>query len=234
MKYFALWLESPIQSWGVDSRFSLRSTFSFPTKSGIAGIILSSLGRGGEEREFLRIFSALKETAVSFKAGSKNAGPSKMIDFQVIGNGYDENDDWALGMIPKKRDGGKAVGGGAKLTYRHYLQNAFFGVVQEIDDSISTEVAEGLQNPHWPIYLGRRCCIPSYPVYNGTFESESEAMDKLFQIAGERGLVESERLVEGYAEEAFDSFYLMDVPVAFGIRKEYSDRLVSIIRKTDG
>lgn len=234
MKYLALWFESPIQSWSIDSKFSLRSTFSFPTKSGIAGIILSSLGRGGEEKEFLRNFASLRETAISFKDKNSNSSTSNMIDFQVVGNGFDENDEWELNMIPKKRDGGKAVGGGSKLTYRHYLQNAYFGVVQEINESIAGEVIDGLQNPHWPIYLGRRCCIPSYPIYNGVFDSETEAMDKLFDIAKSKNLYEIERMVEGYVEEAIDTFYIMDVPITFGKRKEYRDRQISIIRKSFG
>lgn len=234
MKYLALWFESPIQSWSIDSKFSLRSTFSFPTKSGIAGIILSSLGRGGEEKEFLRNFASLRETAISFKDKNSNSSTSNMIDFQVVGNDFDENDEWELNMIPKKRDGGKAVGGGSKLTYRHYLQNAYFGVVQEINESIAGEVIDGLQNPHWPIYLGRRCCIPSYPIYNGVFDSETKAIDKLFDIAKSKNLFEVERMIEGYVEEAFDTFYIMDVPIIFGKRKEYRDRQISIIRKSYG
>lgn len=234
MKYLALWFESPIQSWSIDSKFSLRSTFSFPTKSGIAGIILSSLGRGGEEKEFLKSFASFKETAISFKNKNSNSSTPNMIDYQVVGNGFDENDEWQSNMIPKMRNGGKANKGGVKLTFRYYLQNAYFGVVQEIDDSIAGEVIDGLQSPHWPIYLGRRCCIPSYPIYNGVFDSDTEAMDKLFDIANSKNLSEIERMVEGYVEEAFDTFYIMDVPVTFGKRKEYRDRQISIIRKSYG
>ena len=43
-----------------------------------------------------------------------------------------------------------------------------------------------------------------------------------------------ERMIEGYVEEAFDTFYIMDVPITFGKRKEYRDRQISIIRKSYG
>ena len=231
MKYLALWLEAPLQSWGIDSKFSLRSTFCFPTKSGIAGIILSSLGRGGEERDFLKNFSSFKETSISYVPTSRQSELSTpMIDFQVVGNGYNEEDPWMLNMIPKKRDGGKANKGGSKLTTRHYLQDAYFGVVQEVDDSYSSIIAYGLANPIWPIYLGRRCCIPSYPIFQGVFETAEEAEDKIKEIASSKGLVERERLVEGDDPHSSESFYIMDVPVSFGKEKTYRDRLISIIR----
>lgn len=231
MKYLALWFEAPLQSWGIDSKFSLRSTFDFPTKSGIAGIILSSLGRGGEERDFLEHFSTFKETSISYVPTEKKDDMSiPLIDFQVVGNGYNENDPWMLNLIPKKRNGGKAKKGGSKLTIRHYLQDAHFGVVQEVDDSYSTIIASGLTNPMWPIYLGRRCCIPSYPLFQGVFESYVEAEEKINAIATSKKLVEKERLVEGNHPEATESFSIMDVPVSFGKDKTYRDRLVSIIR----
>ncbi|MGN1189872.1 MAG: type I-E CRISPR-associated protein Cas5/CasD [Candidatus Ornithospirochaeta sp.] len=231
MRYLALWFEAPLQSWGVESKFSLRNTFEFPTKSGIAGIILSSLGRGGEEREFLSHFSSFNETAISFVPKEEKEHLSQVLtDFQVVGNGYDESDPWELNMIPKKRDGGKAVRGGAKLTFRHYLQDAHFGVIQEVDEVLADEISSGLSNPIWPLYLGRRCCIPSFPIFQGLFETKEDASNKIFEIASSKELIEKERLVDGADENAFDSFYLMDVSVSFGKQKKYRDRLVSIVR----
>lgn len=233
MKYFALWFEAPFQSWGCESKFGLRTTFSFPTKSGIAGIVLSSLGRGGEERDFLQSFSSFEECAISF---SKQENEEFILtDFQTVGNGYASDKDlWMSNMIPKKRDGGAASGlsenAGSKLTYRQYLQDSFFGVVQEVSEDLCLEIEQGLVNPVWPVYLGRRCCIPTYPIYQGTFDSWECALARVFAIAHEKGLREKERLVEGLREDAYDSFFIMDVPVVFGKSKRYRDRLVSILR----
>lgn len=237
MKFFALWFESPIQSWGFESKFGFRTTFSFPTKSGIAGLILSSLGRGGEERDFLQRFASLKEISVSY---SRKEGESFLLtDFQTIGNGYfsSKNDFWMNNMVPKKRDGSSANGlsdnAGSKLTYRQYLQDAFFGVIQEVPDDLDAEIKEGLTNPVWPIYLGRRCCVPTYPVFHGSFDTEEAAFGMIESISQEKQLVEKERLVEGFVDEAYDSFFIMDVPVAFGEKKRYRDRQVSILRRED-
>ena len=132
--------------------------------------------------------------------------------------------------MPKKRDGGKAVGGGAKLTFRQQLQDAHFAVIQEADDVLANEIISGLLDPVWPIYLGRRCCIPTYPIYQGSFENEEEAGKKIAEIALSKNLVEKERLIEGEDSNAIDAFYIMDVPVSFGKNKNYKDRLVSIVR----
>lgn len=57
MSYVLLWLEAPLQSWGANSKFNRRTTVSFPTKSGVLGLVLSAMGKGGEQRELLELFS---------------------------------------------------------------------------------------------------------------------------------------------------------------------------------
>ena len=37
-------LDSPLQSWGVDSRYQQRDTAAFPTKSGLLGLLAAALG----------------------------------------------------------------------------------------------------------------------------------------------------------------------------------------------
>lgn len=233
MKYLSLWFESPLQSWGIDSKFGLRTTFTFPTKSGIAGIILAALGKGGEEREFLESFSQWNETAFSFSLGDEQNGTTLNTDFHMVGSGYDSKDEWQNLMIPKKRDG-NAPGstGGVKLTYRQYLQDAFFGVILEILSSIydAEMISSALQNPVWPLYLGRKCCVPSYPIFQGLFDSYEEAKTKIDEIAGEKELLLKETMQEGSDPYSGDVMCINDVPVAFGEYKVYRDRFVTIVK----
>jgi CRISPR system Cascade subunit CasD len=37
---------------------------------------------------------------------------------------------------------------------------------KENDISFLSTIADALQNPRWPIYLGRKSCVPSQPVFN--------------------------------------------------------------------
>ena len=48
--FLLLWLEAPLQSWGVDSKFGRRDSIHFPTKSGVTGLLLCALGASGEQR----------------------------------------------------------------------------------------------------------------------------------------------------------------------------------------
>lgn len=240
MKYLTLWFESPLQSWGVDSKFSLRTTFTFPTKSGIAGILLAAMGKGGEEREFLESFSKWQETAFSFvpEEHIKDSRSFLLTDFHMIGNGYDSKDAWQNMLIPKKRDGGIPVSadgctGGVKLTYRQYLQNAFFGVIMEISTSYYDveKIAEALQNPLWPLYLGRKCCIPSYPIFQGLFDSYKETEGKILNLAESKKLILKETMKEGEDLYNGEVICLNDVPVKFGKEKTYGDRFVTIVKR---
>ncbi len=236
MKYLSLWLESPLQSWGVDSKFGLRTTFRFPTKSGIAGILLSSMGKAGEEKEFLESFSSWKESAFSFslEQGSSN---TLNTDYHMIGSGFNSEDEWQKNMIPKKRDGKPPASAdksssGVTITYRQYLEDTYFGVIFEIFSSFYDvgDIAVSLQNPTWPIYLGRKCCVPSYAIFQGIFDSYEEAKNKIETIAKEKHLILNESMKDGAEPYEGDVICINDVPVKFGTEKEYRDRFVTIIK----
>lgn len=97
------------------------------------GLVCCALGQGGQQREFLAQFAPLKQTVFSFvrknhKAEKRDREPL-LRDFHMVGSGYDDKDPWTTLLIPKTAEGKKAVGGGAKMTYRYYLQDAFFAVV---------------------------------------------------------------------------------------------------------
>ena len=228
--YALLWLEGPLQSWGCDSKFSLRTTLSFPTKSGVLGMILAALGAGGSQRELLsslacgdfKVYSLVKQKVRSHE----------LVDFQMIGNGYSRS-GWESLMIPRKRDGGFAVGGGAKLTYRHYLQDAIFVVVMEIPDDLGESIKGAFQAPVWPVSLGRRTCVPSQPVFRGIFPSEEDAYAELGRLISERNLIKTFRVIEGSFPEEGDVIVLNDVPICFGEIKEYRSRYVTIIREVE-
>ncbi len=226
--FLLLWLEGPLQAWGYDSKFSLRLTLDFPTRSGVLGLLLSAMGCGGAQRELLARFKGLDQKVFSYSHG--NIKPSKMVDYQVVGNGYSST-GWENKMIPKKRNGGTAVGGGAKLTYRHYLQDAAFAVVLEIPDDLDGDIAKSLVNPKWPIFLGRKTCIPSSPVYGGIYDSLQAAEKVLRERTDGYSLLFE--VIDGDYPEQGDVMILNDVPIAFGDHKEYESRYVTIV-KADG
>lgn len=248
-RWIFLWLEAPLQSWGYDSKFNRRDTLEFPTKSGILGLVLCALGASGEQTELLSRFASLRQTVISFRYHSAAGLEPKLPllhDFQMIGAGYNEKDSWENFLIPKKADGSAPVGGGTKLTHRYYLQNAVFAVLLEVPADIAGQTADALQNPVYPVYLGRRCCVPTDFIYQGLYDSMEAAEAVAMKKAAEKALMRNEaehkpdkwqlfedfRVEDGESEDG-DVFTLNDVPVQFGTQKKYKDRRVTKIVKRE-
>ena len=230
-RYLLLWLEAPLQSWGHDSKFGRRDTLNFPTKSGVMGLVCCALGQGGQQREFLAQFAPLKQTVFSFvrknhKAEKRDREPL-LRDFHMVGSGYDDKDPWATLLIPKTAEGKKAVGGGAKMTYRYYLQDAFFAVVLETPSHLVDSIAQALQAPVWDLCLGRKFCVPTDLVYRGVFDSEEDAIACAKRIADDKNLLEDFHVFDGQHDG--EALTLNDVPLQFGERKLYRDRRVTVI-----
>lgn len=227
--YLLLWLEAPLQSWGVDSKFGRRDTLDFPTRSGVMGLICCAMGAGGEQREFLAAMSKMSLSVISYARNSTGRVEKEPLlrDFHVVGNGYDLSDPWQSLLVPKTNEGKKAVGGGSKLTYRYYLQDAAFAAVLEIPESDSELFSEKLQAPEWDLFLGRKSCAPTDFIYRGVFPTEEDAIDQAKEIAEEKKRVEEFRVIEG--DHTGEVLTLNDMPVSFGNFKKYSDRLVTII-----
>jgi len=236
--HLLLWFEAPLQSWGSDSKFGRRDTLAFPTKSGVLGLVCSALGAGGEQRTFLAEFATLNQTVISFvrakqieNVAVKHDREPLLRDFHMVGSGYDDQDPWASLLIPKTSKGKKAVGGGTKITYRYYLQDAAFAVVLEVPiDKVET-IAQALQNPVWDVYLGRKNCVPTDFIYRGTFEKETVALEQADLMARQKNRVEDFRVLHGTLDEgeADEVFTINDVPIQFGEDKRYRDRQVSLL-----
>jgi hypothetical protein len=64
------------------------------------------------------------------------------------------------------------------LSRRQYLYDASFLVALQGDSAIVDHYVRHLQNPIWPVFLGRKCCVPSEPVFAGTgyFGTLTEAL----------------------------------------------------------
>ena len=235
-KFILLWLESSLQSWGYDSKFNRRDTLEFPTKSGVLGLVCAALGAGGEQKELLLKFAQLKQTVLSFRHTDKNGKPCEKLpllhDFQMIGSGYDDNDIWQIKNIPLGQDKKKKK---TVLTHRYYLQNAVFAVLLEVPADMAVQIANALQNPVYDIYFGRKCCVPSDFVYQGTFDFEEDAKTAALNKAEKHEpdkLVLDFTVIDGNMEEG-DVITLNDVPVQFGEIKKYRDRMVTKIIKPD-
>jgi CRISPR system Cascade subunit CasD len=232
--YLLLWLEGPLQSWGHDSRFGRRETLSFPTKSGVLGMVCAALGAGGPQTSLLARFADLDMQVHSFTRRHKNGEPALreplLRDFHMVGSGYDDKDPWQSLLIPKTSEGKKPNGAGTKMTYRYYLQDHAFAVLLQVPDDLLTEVAQALQNPVWDLSLGRKTCVPTEFIFQGQFANRNDAQAAALNLAEQKQRARDFMVIQG-ATEGGDLLTLNDVPLQFGQHKRYRDRQVTLINE---
>ncbi len=206
----ALYLDAPLQSWGYQSRFDRRTSFSFPTRSGIIGIICAAMGIDREDAMGLQRFSNLKITMLMFQSRGR------LTDFHTVGGGWDKKHD--PGHIVRTAQGKV---GTTVITRREYLQDNKFGALVMGDMSLLKELETALLNPQWGIWLGRKSCIPATPVCQGIFQDAETAEVHLSSLAGvpvQRTMEEVDRFEEG-------SDTLNDVPIDFA-KRQYAPRRI--------
>ncbi|CAI1840168.1 MULTISPECIES: type I-E CRISPR-associated protein Cas5/CasD [Serratia] len=231
IQYMLLWLEGPLQAWGHDSKFGVRDTLNFPTRSGILGLLCCARGAGGPEVEWLAQMNGMSMEVRSYTRTDSKGQPylrePVLRDFQMVGSGYDDSDPWQSLLIPKTSDGKKAVGGGTKMTYRYYLQDSVFAVVLEVPSTQVEPLSNALQNPVWDLYLGRKNCVPTELIYQGLFEDIDTAWQQAQTLADNKQRLLSYAVIEGEGDG--DIVTLNDVPVEFGRHKRYRDRRVTLL-----
>ena len=233
--YLLLWLEAPLQAWGHDSRFGRRDSLDFPTKSGVLGLLCCALGASGEQREWLSRWAGLDMQVAAYVRQDKTSLPVPreplLRDFQMVGSGYDDKDPWASLLIPKTREGKKAVGGGTKMTYRYYLQDMAFAVLLQAPAAEAEAMQAALLAPVWDLYLGRKNCVPTEFIGQGVFSTSEEALAAASTLAEAKKRIVSFRVRQG-EHEGDEIVSLNDVPLQFGTDKRYRDRRVTVFRES--
>ncbi len=168
MKILTFLLSGPLQSWGDEARWDRRSTAALPSKSAIVGLLGCCLGykRGDEQ---LRELSESIHLAVR---ADRSGRP--LWDYQTVQNPGGK----ILNSMGKPR--GETI-----ITPKQYLQNAAFQVFIYGNDDLLHKCYDAMQHPQWPIYLGRRSCIPALPIIPRIVEYPSivEALEHYFDEA---------------------------------------------------
>lgn len=155
-------LEAPLQSWGERGQWSVRDTASEPTKSGVVGLLACALGWRDDER--IRSLSQQLRIGVRCDLTGTDA---PLVDYHTVGGGYSKpmllTAEGKPKWTPSKRPH-------TEQTWRSYLCDASFLVALQSepeDADLIAQLAEAVQLPVWPIYLGRKSCVPTLPVYEG-------------------------------------------------------------------
>ena len=142
MANLLLRLSAPLQSWGSESKFETRRTEKFPTKSGVIGLIASALGYSRED-------SLEKLNALKFGVRIDHEG-ELIRDYHVA----------------KTKDT-------SYVTNRYYLSDAvFLAGIETNDTAFLDEIETALKNPVFPLFLGKRSCPPTMPLFQGIRQTD--------------------------------------------------------------
>lgn len=213
----ALRLQGPMQSWGFNSQFNRRDTALFPTKSALVGLCCAAMGldRGSEkEKTELLSFAETKLSCIAIQCKQKN----KVVTVKRIQDYH---------TVQNTRDAKGGIRNDAVLTYRQYLNDAGFIALLEGGKEFLGRVAESLKNPVWGIWLGRKACIPSVPVFAGLFTNQAEALSKIPEFEGNPIEKFSHVIEVSSFGNGIDSY--MDQVVSFDIhRRQFAPRRVML------
>lgn len=142
---------APMQSWGTQSRFTVRDTGFEPSKSGTLGLLCAALGIDREDDVGLQLLTALRMGVRVDKEGALR------VDFHTA-----QDIMKADGNKPKKPKDPKY----SSLSNRYYLADACFIVGLESEDlALLERIHAALQKPRWALFLGRKAFVPSESVW---------------------------------------------------------------------
>lgn len=151
-------LEGPMQSWGERGQWAVRDSRSEPTKSGIVGLLACAWGINTDNK--------LRWLSQQIRIGVRCDRPGKpLIDYHTIGGGFDKPMLLRADGILKKTE--KTGSPHTEISWRTYLHDASFLTAVRADAALIETLAKAIQNPYWPIYLGRKSCPPCLPPFAG-------------------------------------------------------------------
>ena len=174
MRWMHLRLRAPLAAFGgeaIDARGIIRD---FPAQSMLTGLLGNALGwtRGmrAEHRALQGriVFGALweRETAVD----------GRMTDYQTASIHKDDQ-AWTTHGAPAGRAGGAATYAGSHQRWRDYHADLHLSVVLRLDPDdvppIPDEIADALIRPARPLFIGRKSCLPSAPIFAGWIAAPS-------------------------------------------------------------
>lgn len=167
-------LEGPLQAWGDTSKFVIRRSMEAPTKSGLLGLICCAMGLARQAaRDHLPELNRLTMGLRIDRPGTR------WWDYHTVGA--------RIGILNAKGEVKKTASTGeyeTLITRREYLADASFLVALQGEATLIEKVANALRSPKWTLYLGRKSCPPSMPVFTQPRKGKDDKWTNPIQVEG--------------------------------------------------
>lgn len=144
MKTLTIKLAAPLQSYGNEATFNYRTSYHYPSKSAILGMIAAAMGYRRDDDQHIQ---QLNQLAIAVRIDQPG---TILSDFHIVEYNRKKNE--------------------RKLTYRDYLQDAVFLVAISGKGNQIDEINEALRHPRFQLSLGRRANVPAGPLKTMIFD----------------------------------------------------------------
>lgn len=172
-------LEAPLMAFGGETIDNYGVIRRFPSASMLTGLFANALGwRRVESERHQRLQDRL---VFAVRIEREPAGGLRMTDFQTAQLAHSDK-GWTTRGQPEGRAGGPRTYDAPHLRYRDYFADMRVCValrLEPADDSPALDdLADALNEPARPLFIGRKPCLPSVPLF-GRFSDGDTALAAL-------------------------------------------------------
>lgn len=217
MTSLVLRFAAPFQSWG-SSGFATRNTEAVPTRSGVLGLLSSSLGIGRGQSfgwlEDLDIWVRVEKAGRQEEDFHTVSPPdARVVDartrLQTLSTGRKIRADFVISTpggarwsMPGDKDPETGKAGPAQvtpmITRRRYLADAEFLVaIRHPTLTRTRELAAAVRNPVFMTYLGRKACPPTFPYHLGLHSGNPQRILSILPTVSGAGQAQPLHHIEG-------------------------------------
>ncbi|MYB84413.1 MAG: type I-E CRISPR-associated protein Cas5/CasD [Chloroflexi bacterium] len=174
MRHLILYLESPLMAFGGETIDNYGVIRWFPAASMLTGLLANALGwRRVEQERHQRLQDRLVFAA---RVDREPHGGLRITDFQTALLGA-KDQGWTTRGQPEGRDGGSHTYDAPHLRYRDYFADMRVTVALRLepdtDEPTLDRLAEALQEPARPLFIGRKPCLPSTLLFGGFTQGDT-------------------------------------------------------------
>ena len=171
MRWMRLQLYAPLAAFGGETIDAHGVTRDFPAQSMLTGLFANALGwtrTMGVEHQ------ALQDRIVYGVVSEQEPALARTTDYQTARLAKDDR-SWTTRGVPVGRAGGPNSYAGAHQRWRDYHADLRVSGVVRLDpeDMAPTldALAAALEHPARALFIGRKPCLPSAPIFNGWVEA---------------------------------------------------------------
>ena len=182
MQHLIMRLEAPLMSFGGETIDNLGVIRRFPSASMLTGLLANALGWRRIEAQ--RHQDLQDRLVFAARIDREPAGGLRMTDFQTAQLGANDK-GWTTRGAPEERAGGANTYNAPHLRWRDYFADMRLTVALRLKPAERAptldDLANALQEPARPLFIGRKPCLPSAPLFS-CFRDGDTALAALLSV----------------------------------------------------